>query len=227
MNDKNASVPPEQKSPNPSNMPGSRANPLLIFGVLGCSVLICTALFVGSGILYWQNTVTPFGTELTPEEEFVVTPEATGQVTEFDQSRQSDTFRITTDEEKNSASDSLGGISATDTPRLGRLTFASDTTKDGEPIAPNFIFETDITELHAVFEYAGMSPEMMWTQIWYHNGDEILSTTQPWIEGSRGVFDYVIKAGNEPFSPGEWTLELYVEDELLSGGSFLIKSQNE
>jgi hypothetical protein len=39
------------------------------------------------------------------------------------------------------------------------------------------------------------------------------------------VFDYFIDAGNNPLFPGEWTLELYVQDELLQTGSFTIEPE--
>ena len=72
-----------------------------------------------------------------------------------------------------------------------------------------------------------MEPNYSWTQVWYHNGNEVLSTTQPWLEDKTGGFDYVIEAGNEALPAGEWTLEFYVEDELLTAGSFAIEGQDE
>lgn len=224
MSDTNAITAPEPEPTDSSSGQGFKKGPLLVLGGLGCSLLICLALLAGSSVLFWPDAP---GGEPAMEDEVAPAPQPPAQAAEFGQNQRSDTLSLTAAEQRKSASDNLGDILTANTPQLGRITFAASTTQEGQPVEPNFIFEAGITEIHAVFEYGGMSPEVMWSQVWYYNGDEVFSATQPWLEGRSGVFDYVIEAGGEPFTPGEWTLELYVEDELLSGGSFLIESQNE
>ena len=112
---------------------------------------------------------------------------------------------------------------ATKAPQLGQITFALKTTENGDPIEPDYVFDAGVTQVHAIFEYNNMLPDYTWTQVLYYNGDELLSTSQPWTEAETGLFDYLIDAGGQPLSAGEWALELYVEDELLAGGSFIIE----
>jgi hypothetical protein len=107
-------------------------------------------------------------------------------------------------------------------PFMGEVTFAQDATEEQEPINPGTSFEAGITEVHAIFEYSGILPEYSWERIWYLDGVEILNSEEVWGGDAAGIFDYFINAGGEPLTPGEWTLELYVEGELLTSGSFTI-----
>ena len=110
-------------------------------------------------------------------------------------------------------------------PEIDNITFALGVTGQGEPLEPDFAFEAGITKIHALFEYDHLTPDHIWTQVWYHNGDEMLSTSQPWLEDASGIYDYVIEAAGEPLPTGQWALEFYVDDELLTAGSFLIESE--
>jgi hypothetical protein len=112
-------------------------------------------------------------------------------------------------------------------PVIGELSFAVETTAAGVPVEPGFSFEQGISQLHAVFEYANLKPDHLWTQVWYHNGAEIVSTSQPWLEAESGTFDYIIRGGGAPLPAGEWALEFYINDELLTAGSFTIESEVE
>ncbi|RME98037.1 MAG: hypothetical protein D6768_18305, partial [Chloroflexi bacterium] len=58
------------------------------------------------------------------------------------------------------------------------------------------------------------------------DGNEMLRGEELWSGGEEGVFDYFINnAGGEPLAAGEWTLELYVEGELLAKDSFTIGAE--
>ncbi len=111
------------------------------------------------------------------------------------------------------------------TPSIGEITFALDATEDDyEPVEPGITFEEGITEIHAIFDYEGMSDAYVWERVWYLNGDEILRNAADWAGEERGRFDYFIDADGEPLFPGRWRLELYVEDQLLASGSFTIEA---
>jgi len=110
-------------------------------------------------------------------------------------------------------------------PEMSSLTFALETTEQGEPVEPSFSFQAGVTQIHAIFEYTNLTPNDVWTQIWYHNGNEVLHTGQPWLKGESGLYDYLVEAGGNPIPPGQWALEFYVGEALLSAGSFVIESE--
>jgi hypothetical protein len=110
-------------------------------------------------------------------------------------------------------------------PEFGSITCALGATEDYEPIDAGITFQEGITEVHAIFEYNGMSKDYTWERVWYLDGQEILKNSQNWTGDEAGVFDYFIDAGNDALFPGEWVLELYVEDKLLQTGSFTIEPE--
>lgn len=205
--------------------------PLLIMGGIGCALLLLVGFLMGGGwlILRANATADPPAAEQAASSQGVAASPNAATAANTPPAKRADTLNLASNYESTQASDTLGSSlsAATDVPQIGRITFAPATTAAGQPVDPGFMFDATLTEIHAVFEYAGMSADDTWTQVWYHNGDELLSTTQPWIKGQEGTFDYSIKAGDEPFTPGEWTLELYVGDELLSAGSFVIEGEAE
>jgi len=219
--------------PNTPEQSASTATqrPLLMVGGIGCALLLLVGFLMGGGWLILRANATanpPAAEQATSGQGVAASPNAAA-ATNTPQAERADTLSVTSANESTQTSDTLESSlpAATNEPQIGRITFAPATTAAGQPVDPDFMFDATLTEIHAVFEYAGMSADDTWTQVWYHNGDELLSTTQPWIKGQEGTFDYSIKAGDEPFTPGEWTLELYVGDELLSAGSFVIEGDAE
>jgi Tol biopolymer transport system component len=67
-----------------------------------------------------------------------------------------------------------------------------------------------------------MAQDQDWTQVWYYNGAELYRISQPWLADSSGRFDYPITANGEVLPEGQWALEFYVGDTLLTAGSFSI-----
>lgn len=113
------------------------------------------------------------------------------------------------------------------TPTIGPITFAPEISPQGEPVQPTVTFEAGITQTRALFEYANLSPDHFWTQIWYYNGDEVFSTSQPWLANEAGQYDYLIEAGGEPLPAGEWTLEFYINGQFMTDGSFSVEAEAE
>ena len=108
-------------------------------------------------------------------------------------------------------------------PTFGEIVFAEGVTDSYEPIAASFIFAKGITQIHAVFEYSGMSADNVWERVWYLNEQEISRSAGPWFDPGRGIFDYSIDNEGKPLPPGDWVLELYVDGELKSLGVFIIE----
>ena len=110
-------------------------------------------------------------------------------------------------------------------PEIGEIVFALDITESYEPIDPSFVFTEGITEIHAIFEYSGMSPDYTWERVWYLNDQEISRSASPWTDTASGIFDYSVDNDGDPLPPGDWILELYVDGELCSLGVFIIEEE--
>jgi hypothetical protein len=110
-------------------------------------------------------------------------------------------------------------------PKFGEIVFASNVTDSYEPVDPSFIFPAGITQIHAVFEYSGMSGDYNWERVWYLNEQEISRSTSPWSNPGHGIFDYSIDNEGDPLPSGDWILELYVDGELSALGVFVIEEE--
>lgn len=102
------------------------------------------------------------------------------------------------------------------------IAFAAGVSDDLEPVAPLFEFSEGITQVHAIFEYEGLSPELTWSQTFYVGSEVISRPPQPWPGDEAGRFDFVIELDGEPLPPGEWYVEFYVENRFALDGSFYI-----
>jgi Tol biopolymer transport system component len=109
-------------------------------------------------------------------------------------------------------------------PVIGAITFATSVTKDNQAISPNTVFPEDTQEIHAVFDYAGMSATDTWERHWYQDGTEVGSGSGTWDSGESGTFDLSLAAGGEPLGAGEWKLEIIVNGELAQSSSFVIQA---
>lgn len=212
MSEKNSAVLPAETAPDLSgeSIPpqGSKKNVFLVMGGVSCVFLLCLGLFIGSGIFLVRGASTA-----PAENEVVVLPE----VEETPQAEVSgDVFD---DNEPDAEMDEV----SRGAPKMSPLSFALATTANGEPVEPDFLFAAGTTRIYALFEYANLTPAHTWSQAWYYNGSELSRTSQPWLAESSGSYDYIIEAGGEPLPPGEWALEFYINDELLTAGSFIIE----
>lgn len=224
-------------SPPPVEPDKPKRNPIVLFGGIGCGLLLCIALFVGGGFFLARDQLSTIAEGLAPTDipAPTDTPSPEPVPTDTPVPKPTDTPEAT------DAADSTGGDadsgetaagSAADeqppaTPEIGSITFALGATDDYEPIDPGTSFEGDVSEIHAIFDYSGFSPELTWERVWFLDDNEMLRGEELWSGGDEGVFDYFINnAGGEPLAAGEWTLELYVEGELLADGSFTIGSES-
>jgi len=210
----------------PGQPPGEpkRRNPLIIIGGIGCALLLCAALLIGGGFFFARDQISSVVPGLSSEEEPAVAPSPTEAATATDTPEPESVDAGSSDETETEepAPDDSAAAEPAGEPEIGAITFALDATEDYEPIDPGTSFGGEVPEIHAIFEYSGLSPDYSWTRVWYLDGNEMLNSTETWSGAEVGVFDYFINAGGEPLAPGEWVLELFVEDELLATGSFTI-----
>lgn len=218
------SAPGTTGAPEP---PKPKRNLWLIIGGIGCILVLCAALLLTAAVIFLREqsgfadivaglggeTATPTSVETPTETVTSVTPTFTPVTT----------TEATVEPTAQDTPTSEPTVEAASEPEFSSVTFALGATDQYEPIDPGLTFQEGITEVHAIFEYDGMSKDYTWERVWYLDGKEVLRNAQKWTGDKAGVFDYFIDAGNEPLFPGEWELELYVEDQMLTQGSFTIE----
>lgn len=216
----------------PDQEPKKR-NPLLIAGGIGCALLLCLAILAGGGVAYFftqgDNAIanllggqgdTPtvvVGTPTPEPEEPTPTTAPTEEIGE----------PVDEDTEPEAAPTEEETTEVSEEPEIKDITFAVGATDDYEPIDAAEVFEEGITEIHAIFDYSGMSTDYTWERVWYLDGEEILRNSAEWTDPEIGRFDYFLDAGGDPLPVGEWDLEIFVEEELLISGSFTIEGGEE
>ena len=106
---------------------------------------------------------------------------------------------------------------------IGPITFASGVDAQGDPVNPNTAFATGLTELHFFCTYAGMQDGMNIDTKWILNDEELVTFSWAWDEGDSGTLhDYIHRNSGEPLPDGQYTLELYIEGQLVQQGTAVI-----
>lgn len=88
----------------------------------------------------------------------------------------------------------------------------------GNLVGTNYVLPEG-SAIQARFNYHNMQPGLNWTYIWYYEGQELVRDTTPWdgdVQGTR-----LITAAAE-FLPGQYRLELYIENVLSATADFVI-----
>jgi hypothetical protein len=107
--------------------------------------------------------------------------------------------------------------------KIGQITFTLETSQQYEALNPGLLFTKGITQMHAIFDYSGMSTAYTWERVWLLNDKEVSRKAGAWTGSESGVFDYFIDNSGRPLPAGDWVLEIYVEGKLLSLGAFVIE----
>lgn len=218
MSEENSTKKPVSASPDTSPKPKTQNRLLVGAGGLGCLALVCMVALVCGGILavrFFSGTgsdTEPVAADVSVEDEEITVEESTNIQPLTPTPHASKPVTVTPQL-------TAGSISPTG-PELGPVTF-SLTPKPDEPA---YTFEEGVTQIHALFDYNHLSPESTFTQVWYYNGTEILSNSLPWPAAEEGRYDYLIEAGGDPLPAGQWALEFYIDDNLLTAGSFVVES---
>ena len=112
-------------------------------------------------------------------------------------------------------------------PSLGALTFF-----DGRTGFESFEFYT-VNEIFVSFDYANIPDQAKFRRDWYFNNTLFISREEIWNgaaynrDGNRSdisIFDYESEAG---LAPGNYQVELYLDDTLLMRDGFAIYQSNE
>ncbi|MCA9958137.1 MAG: hypothetical protein KC443_03830 [Anaerolineales bacterium] len=106
---------------------------------------------------------------------------------------------------------------------LGEILFSTEITDNYEAKNPGRIFPQGFFTLYATFSYDAMADGMEWAWVWRHNGVVVDGGNELWEYGDNGP-GYIFYGPEEGFQTGEYTLEVWVNGELLTFGSVIMNS---
>lgn len=109
----------------------------------------------------------------------------------------------------------------TDKTQLGSLSFSKEVSDSYEAVRPTRIFETGFYTIYATFAYDSMVDGLEWAWVWRRNAQVVGGGTQLWNYGSDGP-GYVYYNPEEGFQPGEYTLEIWVNERLMSQANLMV-----
>ena len=101
---------------------------------------------------------------------------------------------------------------------LGTVVLSSTVTDEYEAIDPGNVFAEGFYTLYATFDYVDMADGMAWSWVWRHNGEVIDGGNELWAYGDEGP-GYIYLNPEEGFGEGAYTLEVWVNGELLGRAS--------
>lgn len=115
-------------------------------------------------------------------------------------------------------------VALIDTTQLGPLAFATTITDQYEPIGARRTFGEGFFTLYATFPYQDMSDGMVWSWVWRRNGEVIGGGHETWNYGEEGP-GYIYLKPEAGFKPGEYSLEIWINGELLTQDSVNISAR--
>ncbi|MBN1220374.1 MAG: hypothetical protein JXM69_15715 [Anaerolineae bacterium] len=102
--------------------------------------------------------------------------------------------------------------------QLGPIEFSTEIGSPIQAINPGTVFPGGV-KIYAVYQYSGMQNGVTFSSIWYLNNVEVARDERPWEWGLQGrSFSFLLPPGE-----GQYKLELYVNDTLLTTGSFEVR----
>ncbi len=105
---------------------------------------------------------------------------------------------------------------------IGTLSFSTEIDEfDLIALSPGRLFDTGFYTIYATFEYEEMQDGMVWSWVWRRDGQVISGGNEEWIYGDEGP-GYVYLNPIEGFDQGEYTLEIWVNGELMSNANMFI-----
>jgi hypothetical protein len=106
---------------------------------------------------------------------------------------------------------------------LSPLLFSTEVTSDFEAVNPRRTFTEGFFTIYATFDYEEMADGMEWAWVWRRNGEVMSGGNELWNYGDDGP-GYVYLNPEEGFQPGEYTVQVWVNNELLTSSSLMINS---
>lgn len=97
---------------------------------------------------------------------------------------------------------------------LGTVVLSSTVTDEYKAINPGNLFGEGFYTLYATFDYKNMADGMAWAWVWRYNGQVIDGGNELWAYGDEGP-GYIYLSPEEGFGEGRYTLEVWVNGELM------------
>lgn len=104
---------------------------------------------------------------------------------------------------------------------VGPILFSADISDDYEAISPSTRFGKGFFTLYATFAYEEMADGMSWSWVWKRNGEVVDGGNQRWSYGEDGP-GYVYYRPESGFDLGNYTLEVWVNGDLMAQSSFTV-----
>lgn len=104
---------------------------------------------------------------------------------------------------------------------IADLSFTTEIDEQYRPISTRSLFGEGFFTLYATFAYDKMADGMEWSWVWRYNGEVIDGGNQLWAYGNDGP-GYVYLRPEEGFSEGDYSLEIWVNDQLVAQNSMTI-----
>ncbi len=106
---------------------------------------------------------------------------------------------------------------------LGTLIFSTEISDEYEAVNPQEIFPEGFYTLYATSGYEGLADGMVWSWIWRHNGEVVEGGNEVWNYGDEGP-GYIYFNPEEGFDAGQYSLEVWVNGELMTRSSAIMNS---
>ncbi len=106
---------------------------------------------------------------------------------------------------------------------LGSLLFSTEINDDYEALEPQRIFPEGNFTLFATFSYEAMADGMAWAWVWRYDGEVVDGGNELWEYGDEGP-GYIFFNPEEGFSRGEYSLEVWVNGQLLTQSAVVMNT---
>lgn len=110
-------------------------------------------------------------------------------------------------------------VDLSESTEIGQIAFSTEISEEYEAVESGSRFGEGFFTLYATFDYEEMSDGMTWSWVWRHNGSVIDGGNQVWSYGDSGP-GYVYFKPEEGFQLGEYSLEVWVNGELMAQSDF-------
>lgn len=105
--------------------------------------------------------------------------------------------------------------------QITELTFSPEVDNDYNPLNPARLYKEGFFTVYATFDYSGMEDGMAWSWIWRHDGEVVSGGNELWNYGDEGP-GYVYLNPEEGFQVGEYTVEVWVNGQLMGHASIFV-----
>ncbi len=114
-------------------------------------------------------------------------------------------------------------VAIQDNTTLGTLDFSTEISDQYEAINSRKLFAEGFYTLYATFSYDDMADGMAWSWLWRHNGEVVEGANELWQYGGDGP-GYIFFNPDEGFQFGDYSLEVWVNGELLAQSTVTMNS---